>query len=187
MEWDWGHNRVKWGCLCRTAGLSPGGAQWSGSTSDWSCSMSRGARWGGSGSWWRLRLGVCCLGMSDMVEIWRPKGDMSQPDRDGGGNRRIHLFSYPNKHSCKCDRVIKKKLLVKYDTFGLFQDKTRKLKIKMNSIQNSKSFNLNNKTGHPSFIKKSDLSPILTRLPELLETITKHASYCCFLMCHLCG
>lgn len=70
--------------------------------------------------------------------------------------------------------------LFKFSCF-VFQDKTRKLKIKMNSIQNSKSFNLNNKT------EKSDLSPILTRLPELLETITKHASYCCFLMCHLCG
>lgn len=99
---------------------------------------------------------------------------MSQPDRDGGGNRRMHLFIYPNKHSCKCDRVIKKKkILVRYDAFGLFQDKARKLRIKMNSIQNSKSFNLNNKTGHPSFIKKSDLSPILARVPELLEPITK--------------
>lgn len=66
-----------------------------------------------------------------------------------------------------------KKIIVKYDTFGLFQDKARKLRIKMNSIQNSKSFNLNNKTGHPSFIKKSDLSPILARVPELLEPITK--------------
>lgn len=121
---------------------------------------------------------------------WRSEGQRAicpsqtgMEEEIGGYIYLVTLINIP----VNVTELLKKKLLVKYDTFGLFQDKTRKLKIKMNSIQNSKSFNLNNKTGHPSFIKKSDLSPILTRLPELLETITKHASYCCFLMCHLCG
>lgn len=53
-KWDRGHCRVDWGFLRGEAGLSlattPGGAQWSGRTSDWSCCTSRAAWGGGSGA-----------------------------------------------------------------------------------------------------------------------------------------
>lgn len=94
-KWDRGHCRVDWGFLRGEAGLSlattPGGAQWSGRTSDWSCCTSRAAWGGGSGATCEVWDGGH-LSSSDTVETRRQRAGMSPAGMRADTDERIKFF-----------------------------------------------------------------------------------------------